>query len=154
MNPDADFGVLLAQAYQQMVGELHEHLGQAGFTDVRQTFGYAFKALADEPLTTSQLANRLRITHQGAAKTVEDMVAAGYVERVPDANDRRVKRLVLTARSRELMAAGHDFHQAFEKALAARLGSAKVAATRETLTAITDRAPTPASHPRTARPVV
>lgn len=142
MDHDANFGVQLALAHQQMVAELHAHLAAAGFPDVRQTFGFAFKVLAREELTTSQLAARLGVTHQGAAKTVDEMAAAGYVDRVPDADDRRTKRLVLTDRAHALLAAGDAFHKAFERELAEQLGPDAVAACRTLFTAVIARSPT------------
>lgn len=139
MDHEANFGVQLAYAFRKLIDELHAHLDEAGFPEVRQTFGYAFKVLASESLTTSQLAARVGITHQGAAKTVEEMVAEGYVERVPDPADRRTKRLVLTEKARALLAAGDRFHREYERELAERLGAEKVAAAREVFAAMIAR---------------
>ncbi|MFE3453774.1 MarR family winged helix-turn-helix transcriptional regulator [Nonomuraea sp. NPDC059194] len=146
-----DFGVLLGLAYHQFVTELHAYLAERGFTELRPTFGYAFKVLAVEPTTTSRLAAKLEITPQGAAKTVEEMVAAGYVERVADPADGRVKVLHLTDAARALMAAGHEFHADFERRMAAELGEARVAALREVLTAIVARSDSPDGLARTLR---
>ncbi|GAB2721328.1 MarR family winged helix-turn-helix transcriptional regulator [Nocardia thraciensis] len=145
------FGILLGLAYNQFVHELHEHLEGRGFTRLKPAFGYAFKVLAAESMTTSALAARLRVTPQGAAKTVEEMVAAGYVERVADPGDARVKLLVLTDRARDLLAAGHDFHRSFESGLAAELGAEPVAALREVLAAVVERSDSPDGLARTLR---
>jgi DNA-binding MarR family transcriptional regulator len=59
---------------------------------------------------------------------------------VPDPADKRLKRLVLTDRSRSLLAVGHRFHAEFERGLAAGLGPGKLAALREVLGAIIARA--------------
>lgn len=146
-----DFGVLLGLAYNQYVAELHEHLAERGFTDLRQTFGFALKVLAVEPLTTSRLAAKLQITPQGAAKTVEEMVAAGFVERVPDPADARVKMLHLTDTARALLAVAHDFHVDYERRVAAELGEDRVAALREVLTAVVARSDSPEGLARTLR---
>lgn len=148
-----DFGILLGLAFNQFVSELHDHLDGLGFTDLKPTFGYAFKVLAAGPVTTSALAVRLGITPQGAAKTVEEMVAAGYVERVADPSDARVRLLVITERCRALLDAGHTFHREFERGLAASLGEAPVAAMREVLTAVVERADSPDGLARTLRQV-
>jgi DNA-binding MarR family transcriptional regulator len=137
---DLDFGVLLGLAYEQFVAELHDHLAAAGFTGLRPSFGFAFKVLAAESLTASELAGRMGITPQGAAKTVAEMAAAGYVTRVPDPADKRLKRLVLTDRCRSLLALGHEFHAEFERGLAASLGPGRLAALREVLGAVIARA--------------
>lgn len=148
-----DFGILLGLAFNQFVSELHDHLDELGFDDLKPTFGYAFKVLAAESLTTSGLALRLGITPQGAAKTVEEMVAAGYVERVPDPSDARGRRLVPTERCRALLAAGHAFHADFERRLADQLGAERVAAMREVLTAVVERSDSPDGLARTLRQV-
>lgn len=148
-----DFGILLGLAFNQFVSELHDHLGEHGFTDLKPTFGYAFKVLAVESTTTSGLAVKLGITPQGAAKTVEDMVAAGFVERVPDPTDARGRLLVLTSRARALMETGHEFHREFERRLADSLGAEKVGAMREVLTAVAERSDSPDGLARTLRQV-
>jgi DNA-binding MarR family transcriptional regulator len=148
---DLDFGVLLGLAYEQFVAELHTRLGEAGFAGLRTAFGFAFKALSAESLTTSELAVRMGITPQGAAKTVEEMVAEGYVVRVPDPADKRVRRLVLTDRCRALLAVAHEFHQQYEERLAADLGAESLAALRAVLGAIVARADSPDGLARALR---
>ncbi|MFI6321681.1 MarR family winged helix-turn-helix transcriptional regulator [Nonomuraea sp. NPDC050556] len=146
-----DFGILLGLAYNQFVSELHDYLGELGFTHLKPAFGFSFKVLAVESMTTSGLAVRLGVTPQGAAKTVEEMVAAGFVERVPDPADARSRLLVLTPRAHALLAAGHEFHQEFERRLAASLGAEKVGALREVLDAIVERSDSPDGLARTLR---
>jgi DNA-binding MarR family transcriptional regulator len=153
MDHDNDFGIVLGLAYQQFVTELHEHLAAAGFTDIRPHFGYAFKVLARDELTIGRLAEHLHITHQGAAKLVEEMVTAGYAERRPDPSDGRVKRVVLTDRARALMTSGSEFHRAFEAQLATEIGAEAAAATRRGLTAIVERSDSPDGLARTLRPL-
>lgn len=153
MDHDNDFGILLGLAYQQFVSELHDHLAAAGFTDIRSNFGYAFKVLAKSDLTIGQLAERLGITHQGAAKLVDEMVNTGYAERRPDPADGRVKRVVLTDRARSLMTTGSRFHRAFEAHLATEIGPEAGAAVRKALNAIIQRADSPDGLARTLRPL-
>ncbi|MBC9717326.1 MarR family transcriptional regulator [Streptomyces sp. TRM66268-LWL] len=148
---DAPFGLLLGLAYQQVVTELHEHLAAEGHTGLRPAFGYAFKLIAKEPLTIKELATRLEITHQGAAKLVDEMVAAGYVDRVPDPADGRVKRLVRTERCIALMESGHRFQEAYEKQLTDELGEETTAAVRLALSRIIDRSDKPDGLARSLR---
>ena len=136
-----DFGILLGLAYQRFVDELRARLGEAGFTGVGGSVGYVLRALDQQPLTTSQLAARLRITSQGAAKIVDDMVAAGHLERRPDPGDGRQKQLFLSPRGAALLAAARRFHRDFEQDLAAELGLRRAGALRAALTAIVERDP-------------
>ncbi|MFE3456887.1 MarR family winged helix-turn-helix transcriptional regulator [Nocardiopsis aegyptia] len=143
MDHDRDFGVLVGRAFQRMVAELHAHLAEAGFAELGQSLGFAIKEVAAagaDGLTTAGLAARMGVTHQGAAKAVDEMVAAGYVRRVPDPRDGRSKRLVLTDHGRALLTAGHAFHQDYERRLADRVGPERVAAAREVLAAMRDMA--------------
>ena len=79
-----DFGILLGLAYQHFVEALRADLHERGFTDLGASFGYVLRALAAEPLTATQLAARLHLTPQGAAKIADAMVRHGYVERRMD----------------------------------------------------------------------
>jgi DNA-binding MarR family transcriptional regulator len=132
-DDDDDLGILLGLAYQVFVDQLNARLAQRGFDDVRPAFGYVFRALADDPLTSGQLALRLGITPQGAGKLVDQMVAAGYLERRPDALDRRTKWLELTRRGRAALNAARDIHQAIERELSAEVGPARLRTLREVL---------------------
>ena len=134
-----DFGILLGLAYQAFVDELNAHMAESGFADLGRAFGYVFRALLDDSPTTSELAGRLRITPQGAAKIVEEMVAVGYVERRSDPADRRAKRLRLTDRGRRAVATARRFHAEYERRLAVAHGAERVAVVRELLTAVVDR---------------
>jgi DNA-binding MarR family transcriptional regulator len=138
---DHDFGILLGLAYQRFVDELRAHLGEAGFIDLGGSFGYVLRALDQQPLTTSQLAARLGITSQGAAKIVDDMVAAGYVERRPDPGDGRQKQLFLSVRGSAVLAAARRFHRDFEQGLAGELGTRRAGELRAALTRIVERQP-------------
>ncbi|HCT77772.1 MAG TPA: MarR family transcriptional regulator [Micromonosporaceae bacterium] len=129
-----DFGILLGLAYQHFVIELNAHLAAKGFSAIKPTYGYVFRALGSERLTTAQLAASLHITNQGMAKMVDEMVASGYVERHADPADARVKLLDLSAHGKAALAAARKFHADFESRLSVQLGERKVATTRAVLT--------------------
>jgi DNA-binding MarR family transcriptional regulator len=50
----------------------------------------------------SDLAEQARVTKQTASFLVEQLEAAGYVERVPDPTDRRARLVRLTPRARRV----------------------------------------------------
>jgi len=132
-----DFGILLGLAYQRFVDELNAHLDHAGFAVNKRTYGYVFRALADQPdMTTAQLAARLGITSQGAAKIVDDMVNTGYLRRAPDPADARARLLRLTDRGTAALAAARAFHQQYEADLIAHVGANAVADLRRALGAL------------------
>ena len=91
---------------------------------------------------------------QGAAKIVDDMVAAAYVERRPDPGDGRQKQLFLSRRGQAVLAAARRFHRDFEHGLAGELGARPAAALRAALTSIVEREPAAVDRPtRVLRPL-
>jgi DNA-binding MarR family transcriptional regulator len=72
-----DFGILLVLAYQEFVRELRATLTKQGFEDQGRSDGYVLRALGARPMTTSELAERLEISKQGAAQIIEDMERRG-----------------------------------------------------------------------------
>ncbi len=149
---DYDFGILLGLAYQTFVDHLNARLAERGFADLRPAFGYVFRALAEQPLTSGQFATRLGITAQGAGKLVDHMVEAGYVERRLDTDDRRTKWLSLTSRGGAAMAAARAIHQDVEQQLEADLGAPTVATLRTVLQhLVATYQPGPSDTPRTLR---
>jgi DNA-binding MarR family transcriptional regulator len=133
-----DLGILLGLAYQDFVDQLNAHLQERGFDGIRPSFGYVFRALLVEELTASLLAARLGITAPGAGKLVEEMVTAGYVERLDDPNDARSRKLRLSRRGRRVVAEARRFHERFEERLAEAHGARAVATLREVLEAMVD----------------
>src|SRR5689334_17968165 len=117
-----DFGILLGLAYQGFVDRLRADLARRGFDDLGGAYGYVFRTLAVEQPSQRELARRLGITDQGMAKIVAEMEERRYVERLPDPDDSRVKRLRLGPRGRAALAAARRFHDAFERDLGKTLG--------------------------------
>ena len=79
------------------------------------------------------MAARLGITEQGTAKILREMVDRRYVERRPDPDDARVKRLRLARRGREALAAAKRFHAGFEQRLVRDAGAGAVRTFRRLL---------------------
>ena len=138
-NPDEDFGVLLGLAYQALVRELNEHMTAVGF-EIKVQYGYVFRALLKEDLTSTKFGTRLGMTTQGAAKLIDEMERLGYVEKHPDPADARVRVLRLAERGRRAVAEARKFHQAFEDRVAERYGAEDAAALRRVLVALVDDA--------------
>jgi DNA-binding MarR family transcriptional regulator len=134
-----DFGILLGLAYAAFVDELRAHLVSRGFDGLNRSFGYVARALASESLGLRELADRLGITSQGALKIVDHMEKHGYLERLPDLEDGRAKRLRLTKRGRSALAAARAFHARFEAEMARRTGPRQAAALRTALTELVQR---------------
>lgn len=71
--------------------------------DVSVTQCYALEAVVQEgPLTLNQLAARLYLDKSTASRVVDALEKKGYVQRQPNAEDRRALDLIATAAGRDL----------------------------------------------------
>lgn len=131
-----ELGILLNLAFGAVKQRLHSHLAAAGFNDLGPSFGYVFRVLDDASPSLAEVASRLGITAQGALKIVGEMVAKGYVERVDDEQDGRIRRLRLTSRGNKALQEARKFYATYERALRRRLGGSRVAVARGVLEAI------------------
>jgi DNA-binding MarR family transcriptional regulator len=136
-DPDLDFGVLLGLGFQSLVRELDARLEAAGF-EIKPAYGYVFRSLLKEDLTSTKFGTRLGITTQGAAKLIDEMERLGYVEKHPDPQDARVKVLRLAERGHRAVAEARRVHLDFERRLAERFGAEDVAAMRRVLEGLAD----------------
>jgi len=86
---------------------------------MRPAWGYVIRALHDEPMPLSRLAEVLDVTKQAAQQTVDDMAAAGLVERRDDPADRRRRLLALTADGRRVRATALAVSSTIEREIGA-----------------------------------
>jgi DNA-binding MarR family transcriptional regulator len=143
-----DFGILLGLAYQTFVDELRSHLEAQGFDDMGKSYGYVFRALDLEALHLRQLAERLGMSDQGAAKIVNEMEERGYLQKHADAGDGRIKKLMLSKRGLAALQAARQFHQTYEEALANTLPARQLTTTRRVLEAMVAQTGGDAEHAR------
>ncbi|WP_022929260.1 MarR family winged helix-turn-helix transcriptional regulator [Patulibacter americanus] len=73
-----------------------------------ETLWFAARAPEEAGARTVDLAHALRITAGGVSKLVDRVVGLGLAEREPDATDRRVTRVRLTAAGRDRTRRGVD----------------------------------------------
>jgi DNA-binding MarR family transcriptional regulator len=113
-------------AYRQLIDGLHGRLPEAGFTDVRPSYGFVLLAVRDRPTTIVDLAVLLGVTKQAASKLVAAMDDAGYVRRRTTATDARAKHIELAPRGVELLSAVETIYGDLESEWAATIGAAAV----------------------------
>jgi DNA-binding MarR family transcriptional regulator len=133
-DPEVPLARLFAMAYRQLVDALHEELPRRGWTDVRPAFGFVLLALRDGPASLRDLPGVLGTSKQAVSKLVDAMVVAGYVERAAHPGDARAKRVALSARGRDLLAAVEEIHGELEHGWAEVLGDQRLADLRGALT--------------------
>jgi DNA-binding MarR family transcriptional regulator len=88
-----------SSANDAILARLHE----IGHTGVRISHGYVIQHLIEGAPTVSELGELLGVTQQAASKQLLELERLGYVERVPDPADSRVRRARLTSRGRRLV---------------------------------------------------
>jgi DNA-binding MarR family transcriptional regulator len=135
-EPDVPLARLFAVGYRLLVDAMHEELRRRGWTDVRPAYGFVLLALRDGPTSLRGLPTALGTSKQAVSKLVDAMVAAGYVDRATDPEDARAKRVQLSDRGRELLAAVECIYRELESGWAAVLGDARLAELRADLTAV------------------
>ena len=77
----------------------------AGVTDITLAQARVAARIGPDGSRVTDLAEQARVTKQSAAFLVEQLEAAGYVERVPDPTDGRARLVRLTSRARRVVQA-------------------------------------------------
>ena len=101
-RPGFELPLLLLAGFREMVDETHRRLAELGHPDVRSAHGFAMQAIG-AGATASEVARRLGVSKQAAAKTIERLVELGYVVPAPDPRDARRKVLAPTRRGHDML---------------------------------------------------
>jgi DNA-binding MarR family transcriptional regulator len=128
---------LLSLAFRQFSEELYLRFAAVGFDDIRPGHGCVFGNIDPEGSRLTDMAERARMTKQSVGEAASDLERRGYVERIPDATDGRVKIIRLTDRGREAQRVGRRLIDEIERDWAERYGEPDIAILREILEAIT-----------------
>ena len=94
---------LLRRTSQLMVDEITVRLDDAGFPNCPPSFHPIFENLDPDGTRLTVLASRAGLTHQSVGEVVAELEQRGYVDRVPDPDDRRARLVRLTPRGRQLV---------------------------------------------------
>lgn len=128
-----DTGTLALFAGFAASGHIQEQLAARGHGALRFSHGYVFQHLVDAEPTVGELAAELEMTQQGASKAVAELERLGYTERTPDPRDARVRRVRLTNRGREAVAAARQARAELDRRLGERFGAERLAEHRALL---------------------
>jgi DNA-binding MarR family transcriptional regulator len=128
---------LVMRLHAALTEALHDHLPEAGFPDVRPPHCQVLRGIELGGSRLTDLAAAARMTKQSMGALVDHLEAAGYVERVQDREDARVKAICLTPRGRQAAAAIADLGARIEAEWAQKIGPRRLEQLREALTVIT-----------------
>lgn len=100
ITPHVPTNALLRTAYNEVSARIFAGVKTGDdFDDLRPAHGNAMEQLElEDGLRLTEMAARAGITVQSMGELVDDLQAKGYLERRPDPDDRRAKRIHLTAR--------------------------------------------------------
>jgi len=126
-------GTLLTTAGRRLASELDVGLAAAGFGDLRAAHAPLFMAIDPEGSTVTDLAGQARMTKQAMGELVRYLELHGYVTIGVDPDDRRVRRIRLTQRGWDAIAAGERVIEDFERWLDSAIGIDQVHQMRDTL---------------------
>jgi DNA-binding MarR family transcriptional regulator len=136
MSTDADpfgpplIGALLRMPWdavqRQMLERLHEH----GFEDFDAAYLIVFQYPGPQGAKPSELAARLRMSKQALNYLLGQLERLGYVERRPDPDDLRAKRIALTPRGGSAIVVIREAVAEMETVWAEKLGPERFAQLR------------------------
>ena len=109
-----------------------------GDPQTRTSHGYVFQHLIQDQPTIGELAVRLKMTQQGASKAVAELEGLGYVERVAQVGDGRVRRTTLTPRGRAVIDQARQIRAELELAMTGRIGADRLERLKEDLATLLD----------------
>lgn len=107
--------------------------------ELRNAHGYVIQHLIEGEPTIGEIAERLEVTQQAASKTVLELEELGYVKRVSDPNDARVRRVALTRAGTRLLEKARADRAQLEASLSAVVGPRALDATRRALMALLEQ---------------
>ncbi|MFD2467820.1 MarR family winged helix-turn-helix transcriptional regulator [Amycolatopsis silviterrae] len=123
-----------SSANRAILAELHE----AGHPGVRNSHGYVVQHLIDRAPTVSELAGLLGVTQQAASKHLRELERLGYVARVPDPADSRVRRAQLTDHGWRLVDDSRRIRKRLNQRLTRSAGKDAAEAARSVLARLLD----------------
>jgi MarR family transcriptional regulator, organic hydroperoxide resistance regulator len=132
-----DLGFLLAKATQQWNDLLAVAFADAGYPEVRPSYGSLLLPLYEEDgLQLGELGRRSRLSKQTMTSLAQRAERDGLVERRADRADARATRVFLTPRAREFESVVAAVLRELDALVRERLTPAAVASLRESLVAL------------------
>jgi DNA-binding MarR family transcriptional regulator len=102
-SPGTELPTLLLAGFRSLADAALPVLAERGHPDARPVHGSALRAIDAGADTASELAGRLGVSKQAAAKTIAVLQNRGYVARQADPEDRRRKHLEITDHGFDLL---------------------------------------------------
>ncbi len=145
-------GALLRLPLRELNVRVAADLAAAGFVDLRPAHFAVFQHLEAGGSRLTDLAARAQVTKQSIGALVDDLERWGYVERIPDPADGRVRIVRRTERGWAVERVARASVRAFEEEWGHRVGAERMRQFRgmlmEFAAALGGPAPTPRRSPQ------
>lgn len=105
---------------------------------IRNAHGYVFQHLLTRSRTVGELADLLGVTQQAASKVVSELEELGYVQRLSDIDDSRVRNVALTPRGVSVVRRARAARSRLEARLVKQFGAAAINDARRVLVHLLD----------------
>jgi len=132
--------VLLGAARRTYGRAIATALGEAGFTDMPRSGSRVVGGIARSGEPMRDVVKALGVSKQAAGQLIDTLVLRGYVERLPDPEDRRRRIVGLTPRGADAAAVVRAAVEGVDAALEARVGAQAVVEMRATVAALVEMA--------------
>lgn len=136
MTESLNVGLLLFLPYRAMEQRVLAAVAAAGFDDVTLSQARVFQRIAPGGSRLTDLAEQSQITKQSAGFLVDQLQAAGYVERVPDPTDARARLVRIAGRGERVLPVAAAAVAEVEAEWSAHLGSRAMGELRAALTTL------------------
>src|SRR5262245_8178847 len=124
-------GALLRIPWEAVQRHMLERLHERGFDDFDAAYLDVFQYPGPQGERPSELAARLRISKQALNYQLGELERLGYLERRPDPDDQRSKRIILTPHGRSAIGVIRDAVREIEGTWAQQLGPKRFAQLRK-----------------------
>jgi DNA-binding MarR family transcriptional regulator len=129
-----NLGYLLAKASQRWNEQLQEGFAEAGYPEVKASYGSVLIPLLEEDgLRMGDIARRARLSKQTMTTMVRLCEREGMVERRPDPDDGRATRVHLTAKARRFQPAAERVLARLNREARRSLGEQRLGELRRSL---------------------
>jgi DNA-binding MarR family transcriptional regulator len=126
-------GALLRMPWESVQRRMLERLHERGFDDLDAAHLNVFQYPGPQGARPSELAARLRISKQALNYLLGELERLGYLERRPDPDDLRSKRVALTPRAVAAIGVIREAVAEMEAAWTEQLGARRFAQLRKLL---------------------
>ncbi|GAA3438695.1 MarR family winged helix-turn-helix transcriptional regulator [Kutzneria kofuensis] len=126
-------GLLLYIPYRWLENRVIEALDRAGYGDITAAQMKIVQRIGPDGTRLTELAEQAQVTKQTAGFLVDQLVKAGWVERVPDPTDKRARLVRISARGQEALPIAAAAVAEVEAEWEAHLGKRQMAQLRQVL---------------------